>query len=314
MLEFKTSIDNRYIDQPIKSPCECKQPSPFKTESSIICKVCGIDLQSDYGIVYDTSPRRMFNNDEYTNRSTNHIVMDRYRPRTMYRDQNDYKKTRLDPKTIYIFNRIYREDSQFIMKYTDRIMIRVQMKLSLIINIFPIPSFVIEDIKHDMIKVMENNILRGRSIETFLWVLFYVHCRKHNIPRSYDEILSHSNIQKCLFFRAFQLLKKIGIIKTEKTSVSDMFQRYCSYITMACNKLAIEQKDINAIIIAFKPFYLKYRVKNSGKNPLGSIAGFIYYIGKQLKCSVTERSVGKACGISEVTIRTNLKMIKKFFY
>ncbi len=151
-------------------------------------------------------------------------------------------------------------------------------------------------------RAVENNLIRGRSIESIVCASIYAACRMVNLPRTLDEISKASEVNKKKIGKAYRHLAKELALNIKPTTPY-------SYVAQFCNKLNLDKQ---AILLSED--IVRRTTENgiaSGKGPTGVAAASIYIASVMLKKPRTQKEIARVSGVTEVTIRNRYKEISK---
>ncbi len=151
-------------------------------------------------------------------------------------------------------------------------------------------------------KAVENNLIRGRSIESIVAASIYAACRKVNMPRTLDEIAKAAELSKKKIGRSYRHLTKELKLSLKPTNPVSYLPQFCAKLNLdkGVQELAedIIRKSSELGIV-------------SGKGPTGVAAAAIY-IASTLKNQVrTQKEIADVAGVTEVTIRNRYKEISR---
>lgn len=147
-------------------------------------------------------------------------------------------------------------------------------------------------------KALISKIVRGRSIESVVAASIYLACRIHRIPRSLDEIVTETNVDRKKVGFAVRLVVSRVNITVPLPSAKDLIPRLSSDLMLEGRTV----KKATEIINQAKENYVTI-----GKSP-GGIAGAALYIAGILEDDRrTQREIAQASRVTEVTIRNRYK-------
>jgi len=147
-------------------------------------------------------------------------------------------------------------------------------------------------------KTLISKIVRGRSIESVVAASIYLACRIHRIPRSLDEIVTETNVDRKKVGFAVRLVVSRVNITVPLPSAKDLIPRLSSDLMLEGRTV----KKATEIINQAKEKYVTI-----GKSP-GGIAGAALYIAGILEDDRrTQREIAQASRVTEVTIRNRYK-------
>ena len=147
-------------------------------------------------------------------------------------------------------------------------------------------------------KAWENDLIHGRSIEKILAASMYMACRKHNVPRTLDEIEKVTRVGRKDIIKACKLLANRLGMKLAPISPLEYVGRFCAKLNL--NDCAVEK----AREILEKALE---RDMTSGRGPTGIAASAIYIAAILCDTKKTQKEVAEATGVTEVTLRVRYK-------
>jgi len=147
-------------------------------------------------------------------------------------------------------------------------------------------------------KAVTRGLVRGRSMESVVAAALYAACRKHNVPRTLDEIAEGSGVKKREVGRTYRFITRELGIKLLPTSPIDYISRFAS-------ELKLSPKTQESAIKILKSAQGKDLI--SGRGPTGVAAASIYVASTLENEKRTQREVAEVAGVTEVTIRNRYK-------
>ena len=147
-------------------------------------------------------------------------------------------------------------------------------------------------------KAWENDLIHGRSIEKILAASMYMACRKHNVPRTLDEIEKVTRVGRKDIIKACKLLANRLGMKLAPISPLEYVGRFCAKLNLT--NCAVEK----AREILEKALELDM---TSGRGPTGIAASAIYIAAILCDTKKTQKEVAEATGVTEVTLRVRYK-------
>ena len=147
-------------------------------------------------------------------------------------------------------------------------------------------------------KAWENDLIHGRSIEKILAASMYLACRKHNVPRTLDEIEKVTRVGRKDIIKACKLLANQLGMRLAPISPLEYVDRFCAKLNL--NKCAAEKaRDIVEKALE--------KDMTSGRGPTGIAASAIYIAAILCETRKTQKEVAEATGVTEVTLRVRYK-------
>ncbi|MCD6464663.1 transcription initiation factor IIB [Candidatus Woesearchaeota archaeon] len=161
-----------------------------------------------------------------------------------------------------------------------------------------IPSAVEAEASRIYTLAAQKGLVRGRSMESVVAGALYAACRRHDVPRTLDEIAEASRIDKKEIGRTYRFItRELGITILPSNPV-DYIARFASTLGL---KPETQSKAIEIIEKAQKIEL------TSGRGPTGIAAAALYVAALINGEKKTQREVADVAGVTEVTIRNRYK-------
>lgn len=148
----------------------------------------------------------------------------------------------------------------------------------------------------------ENDLIHGRSIEKILAASMYMACRKHNVPRTLDEIEDATKVGRKDIIKTSKLLASRLGMKLAPTSPQEYVGRFCAKLKL---QKQVEEHARKIIKKALE------KDITSGRGPTGIAASAIYIAAILCDDKKTQKDIAEATGVTEVTLRVRYKEIAK---
>ncbi len=144
-------------------------------------------------------------------------------------------------------------------------------------------------------KAVANGLVRGRSIESVVSAIVYMVSRKHQLPKTLDELEDATGIKRKDIGRSYRFICRKLKIKMPIATAIDYVPKFASELRLSGET---EAKAIEILELARK------KGITSGRGPTGVAAAAIYLAGKITKDKHTQKGIAKKLtGVTEVTIR-----------
>lgn len=165
-----------------------------------------------------------------------------------------------------------------------------------------IPKTVVDEALAIYMKVLEQGLVKGRSIEAIVAACLHMACRKHGIPRALDEIAQYTKASRKEIARCFRLIaRELGI----RLPLADPKM----YVPRICEQLKLSGEIMREAMRILDE--AKKRGLTAGKDPAGLAAAAVY-IASLLKGEIrTQKEVAMAAQVTEVTVRNRYKELAK---
>ena len=277
--------------------CGCRD---FETnlDGSESCADCGL---VKVGMVLDHRPARSFNEDgqsnEHHGRPTNEFehesLTTEMAPAYKGADGNS-----LSSKERQKWGRLRHIDNRGrIRDGKERNLATALTELKRISSRMHLPSSVAKDAAKIYRQAVDAKLIRGRSIEGVVAASLYAACRKHNNPRTLDDIGRHSRTGRKEIGRTYRFIKKELKLEIGLANPDDYIPRFCSELGVG-HDIKREAHEILANI---------GNGSMVSRGPTGIAAAAIYLAAKRHSNERTQSEVAKVAGVTEVTIRNRYK-------
>jgi transcription initiation factor TFIIB len=147
-------------------------------------------------------------------------------------------------------------------------------------------------------KALNRDMIRGRSIDSFVAACVYATCRMHAIPRPLKTIAKESHRDVGDVARTYRLLLvELGL----KMPLNES-EKFVPGIASRLNlKRGTEQQAVEILRVA------KAKQELTGKDPRGLAAAALYLSCLRNREKRTQKEVASAAGTTEVTLRNRVK-------
>ncbi len=161
-----------------------------------------------------------------------------------------------------------------------------------------LPKSVEEEAARIYTLAVQRGLVRGRSMESVVAGSLYAACRRHDVPRTLDELSEASGIDKKEVGRTYRFITRELGISILPSNPADYIARFASSL-----KLSAETQS-RAIEILEKA---QKGELTSGRGPTGIAAAALYVSALIHGEKRTQREVADVAGVTEVTIRNRYK-------
>jgi transcription initiation factor TFIIB len=147
-------------------------------------------------------------------------------------------------------------------------------------------------------RTLDEDLLRGRSIEGVSTAAVYAASRQAGIPRSLDEITAVSRIEKIEVMRTYRYISRELNLEISPADPTDYLPRFASKLEIS------EEAEYQAREL------LEAAVNEgvaSGKNPTGLAGAAIYAAALLCNEKLTQDTVSEVADVTQVTIRNRYK-------
>lgn len=151
-------------------------------------------------------------------------------------------------------------------------------------------------------RIMVQELVRGRSMESILAGALYAACREHGAPRTLDEIHAVTGVPKREIGRAFRFIARQLGMRILPTDPAEYIPRFASQLGLSGRTVT---KGLEILKTA------REKELTSGRGPTGVAAAVLYIAAQLMGERRTQRQVADVAGVTEVTIRNRYKELIK---
>lgn len=266
----------------------------------MICGECGLVISD---AIVDTGPEwRAFSFEEISSRArasgVNSPILDKSLP-TRFTGMRDGMGRLLDAKTLAQMNRLKIYDNRSRRDDTQARNLNIAMtELDRLSALLQLPELIKNQAAQIYRKALENDMIRGRSIDSFIAASIYAACRIQKMPRSLKTISGESNRDYSDIARTYRLLIRLLEIKIP---IDDSLK----FVTGIASKLELEPSTERRAVEILRG--AKLRQGLSGKEPRGLAAAALYIACLETNSRKTQKEFAVAAGTTEVTLRNRMK-------
>lgn len=183
------------------------------------------------------------------------------------------------------------------LKNAFAILIRIKDKLSL-------SETIIEKSAYYYRKILDQNLIKGRSIKGFVVACVYVSCREMNVPRTIEEIAEISNTDKIFAGKCYRLL--VRTLKVRLPTIDSS-----SHLARIANNAAISERTLRHAVQMMSQ--IKDDPISFGKDPCAIAVAVLYGACLDKGEKTSQSRISLAGNVSVVTLRKRFLDIKKIF-
>jgi transcription initiation factor TFIIB len=183
------------------------------------------------------------------------------------------------------------------LKNAFAVLIRIKDKLSL-------SETIVEKSAYYYRKILDQNLIKGRSIKGFVVACVYVSCREMNVPRTIEEIAEISNADKIFAGKCYRLL--VRKLKIRLPSIDST-----SHLARIANNAGISEKALRHAVQMMS--IIKDDPISFGKDPCAIAVAVLYGACLEKGEKTSQSRISLAGNVSVVTLRKRFLDIKKIF-
>ncbi|MHA1615744.1 MAG: transcription initiation factor IIB [Candidatus Njordarchaeales archaeon] len=166
-----------------------------------------------------------------------------------------------------------------------------------------LPSSTFKTALNMLIKYAQRYSIREKKLKAFVAAALYVAARQTGHPQPIDKILKKTGLSKKEFSKAFKLLRER--LKLHLAPISPE-----QYVISFGKELGLSGKAIKLAIKILKHAY-EYGL-TIGKDPAGLAAASLFAASIATGEHRSQRRIAEIASITEVTVRTRYKELKKY--
>ncbi len=161
-----------------------------------------------------------------------------------------------------------------------------------------LPKSVEEEAAMIYTQAVQRGLVRGRSMESVVAGTLYAACRRHEVPRTLDELSEASGIEKKEIGRTYRFVARELGISIQPSNPIDYIARFASSLKL---NPETQSKSVEILEMA------QNKELTSGRGPTGIAAAALYVAALMHGEKRTQREVADVAGVTEVTIRNRYK-------
>jgi transcription initiation factor TFIIB len=161
-----------------------------------------------------------------------------------------------------------------------------------------LPVSVEEEAAKIYTQAVQRGLVRGRSMESVVAGALYAACRRHDVPRTLDELSEASGIERKEIGRTYRFVTRELTVKILPSNPSDYVARFASSLSLSPKT---QSKAVEILERAHKAGL------TSGRGPTGIAAAALYVSALLHGEKRTQREVADVARVTEVTIRNRYK-------
>ena len=292
------------------SVCGSDQIVTIPDSGEIVCKHCGAVISDkieekgpEWRSFTTASAEREENDENRTGMPFSLARSDMGLSTIIGRTNKDASGSKINPSMLSAIERLRTCDSRTqVYTSTDKNLTQAFNQLDTLKDKLGLPSAVIEKTAYIYRKAQENRLVLGRSISAVLTAAIYTVCREMGIPRTLNDIATKSNVKRKSVAKCYrQLLLGLDL----KIPMVDPIK--C--ITRVANKAEITEKTKHQAINLMN-IVTEIEI-SAGKDPMGLAATVIYASCIRTGEIKTQKEIANAADITDMTLRTRLKDLKR---
>ena len=280
--------------------CNSKNLIVNKERGELTCKDCGLVVEErmiDFGQEW-----REFDSDQEKRRRTGAPMTYTRYDRGLGTDIGQKGDIfQLSGKNVNKFFRL-RKWQYRISTAIERNLKLALAELTRVASYLKLPKSVEEEAARVYTMAVQRGLVRGRSMESVVAGALYAACRRHEVPRTLDELSEASGIEKKEVGRTYRFITRELGIRILPSNPVDYIPRFASALKLSAET---QSKAVEILEMAEKSEL------TSGRGPTGIAAASLYVAALMNNEKRTQREVADVAGVTEVTIRNRYKELFK---
>ncbi len=147
-------------------------------------------------------------------------------------------------------------------------------------------------------RAVNQNLVRGRSVEGVAAAALYGACRRCEVPRTLNEITAASRANKKEVGRTYRYISRELKLNLQPASPVVYINRFCRELELSGQVENAAIRILNQAVEA---------ELTSGRGPTGVAAASIYVASVLYNSRKTQKCIAETVGVTEVTIRNRYK-------
>jgi len=284
----------------------CDSPNIEVRDGDKVCLNCGLT----FGRNLVGSERRAYTVEEVNKRRRTEPRWRDFGPRTMLPNtKTDSKGRIIGAKEQALFSRLSKIQNSLISSI-ERNFWEAKPKLKMLASKMNIPEYIVETAWKIYSVVAKKKLTMGRSINGFIAASLYAAIRVHDFPRLLDEICSNNLVPRRTVHRSLGMIVREVLpelnLKYQPITAESLVFRFGNELSL---DMKTQQQAVNMLRKASEK-----GLKRVGKDPKGLAAAVLYIAAKSSNSRKTQTEVAEISKVTEVTLRSRAKQIKRMLY
>ncbi len=284
-------------------PC-CQAPELItNADGMTVCQNCGIVTGRNLIGV----EKRAYTQEEVESRRRTEPRWRNFGPRTIIGlNATDSKGRQLAGRRQSYFNRLSKIQGSLVNSL-ERNFWEARPKMNQLARKLNLPEHILETSWKIYTEVAKQKLTMGRSIDAFVTASIYAGIRIHNFPRLLEEIVDVAMQDRRGVHRSLGLIVRsvfpVLNLKYKPVSPQPLVFRFGNDLglSVSVQKQAAEMLSQS----------IRRGLAKMGKDPKGLAAAVLYMAAKPTPERLTQAEIAECTRITEVTLRTRAKQIKK---
>jgi transcription initiation factor TFIIB len=267
-----------------------------------LCSECGLVLQD---AEVDQGPEwRSFTSNEYTSRARATAPLDPVKVNTFGELGRDAHGNKIHPSKMHLLLRLRKLQTRSrFSEGKNRNLSHALTALERLSTKLHVSSIIREEATQLYRKVLDKNLLRGRSIEAIVGACLYAACRLTGTPRTLVEVSEYCSVPSKDLARGYRLVHDELGLEMPNPDPRNQVPKIANQVDAS---LEAQRKAVEILIAA------QEAKATIGLHPVGLAAAALYIACRECGDRITQKAIAEASGITEVTIRNRYKKLEKF--
>jgi len=293
----------RHIEELSLCPeCKSNRLSKDAVRAEVVCKDCGFVIDEDlldYGPDWRAYDAEQKNKRAHTGAPTTPLLPDKGLLTTIgWKDKDSFGHVIPSKNRAQIYRLRKWQKRIRAGKNTQRNLSQALITLNQISSAMTLPRDIRETAAMIYKKMLEKDLVRGRSIQGVAAAAIYAACRQLKIPRSLDEISEASAISRKEIGRNYLCISRGLRLKILPATPNDYISRFSNDLNLTGKT---KLKALEILRTAEEKKIL------NGRAPIGIAAAVIYISSVLCAERKSQKQIAEVSNVTEVTIRNRYK-------
>ncbi len=282
----------------------CQNPKVIVNNDGMqVCQNCGVVI----GRNLIGAEKRAYTQEEVETRRRTEPRWRNFGPRTIIGlNQPDAKGRQLNGRKQSYFNRLSKIQGSLVNSL-ERNFWEARPKMNQLARKLNLPDHIVETSWKIYSEVAKQKLTMGRSIDAFVTASIYAGIRIHNFPRLLEEIVDVAMQDRRSVHRSLGLIVRkvfpVLNMKYKPVSPRPLVFRFGNDLSLS---VTVQKSAADMLVRA-----IRHGLRKMGKDPKGLAAAVLYMAAKPTPERLTQAEIAECTRITEVTLRTRAKQIKK---
>lgn len=268
-----------------------------------VCKNCGLVI-SEYSLDRGPEWRAFTPEERLSKRRTGSPLSNVYYDKGLSTtfDPRDARGTSEETQRMW---RLKRTDTRTKLSGTKASNLVIALKeMDRMINALHLPRGIKEQAIDIYRQTLEEDLIKGQTIDGFVAASIYAACRQAKIPRTLKEVADLSTQDHKTISRIYrQILQELDLRMPIDYPMK--------FVPKIANQIKVTPRTDQLTVEILREARREKAL--TGKDPRGMAAAALYMACKHNKEGCTQKEISEAAGTSEVTLRNRLRDLEELF-